>query len=902
MRVSFPSLREFGRRNSPSSRSSHTKARRAGRRVALPGPECLEQRLTLTGNISITDAYLVDWEDTKITATPPLGVGQMVEVQAEFTTQDLPSNATYKIAFTVDGHTQYSDTITYGAGVKQKESWQYPLAVWVAAPGKNQIVVTVDPDHTVPETSYADNVRSDDFTAGPTAVGSSFSPYTVSQVRSAYGLNSIPAIGPSGEAADGSGQTIAIVDTYNDPSIITDLEGFDKRMYLSTNSGQTLAAYNTSQFLNVYNQQGKRITSEIDDPLSLSDTGNSQTTEGVPPVGYDGNLQEITLDVEWAHAMAPGAHIDLIECDGATSDYFQGVKTAAGLSGVTEVSMSWGIYEAGEGAPSGESLSSQKQESDFDSEYFAHSGVTFLGASGDGGAPSDYPALSPNVVGVGATQLAMNGDAYVGETGWSLPAPRVVTSSGSSTWTTTITAAADQGDGGGTVVSATWAASPNNSAAASYSIYDVTTNKTLGNPVIVDQTKAPVGTVVANPSGGSSQYQELGYYFFNTGDTLKVVLNGNPPSNSTAADTIGVAPGYASGGGPSEFAKEPAYQLPFQTTGFRTAPDVSFDGSNQSGMICYEGGTFKFNYWGTSLATPCWAGIIAIANQERKAEGVAPLNSAGNPTQTLQALYSLPARDFHVVTPGYNGIANPMGENGYNEVTGRGSPIANLLIPDLASFGIPSRLAITSQPPASVTAGKDFGLKVTVEDDLGNVATSYNGPVTIALRNTPIGGTLVGTTTVMADDGIATFANLSLPTAGTKYTLRATVGGLTAATTNDFTVTPAAAHQLVVTSEPPSSVIDGATFGLTIKAEDRYGNVATSFDADVTMTLPPEIIYGLIGLSLDGMVTTTVIDGVVTFTGLRLRVKPADAGGSYGLVATSGGLVSATTTKIKINA
>ena len=69
----------------------------------------------------------------------------------------------------------------------------------------------------------------------------------------------------------------------------------------------------------------------------------------------------------------------------------------------------------------------------------------------------------------------------------------------------------------------------------------------------------------------------------------------------------------------------------------------------------------------------------------------------------MQALYSLPASDFHDITSGYNGLfAGP----GYNEVTGLGSPIANLLVPDLASYGLPTQLAITAQPHASVTAGQ----------------------------------------------------------------------------------------------------------------------------------------------------------------------------------------------------
>ena len=66
------------------------------------------------------------------------------------------------------------------------------------------------------------------------------------------------------------------------------------------------------------------------------------------------------------------------------------------------------------------------------------------------------------------------------------------------------------------------------------------------------------------------------------------------------------------------------------------------------------------------------------------AAGNPTLNSGSDPTQALQALYSLPAADFHAVTSGYNGFS---AEAGYDMLTGLGSPVANLLIPALVSYG-----------------------------------------------------------------------------------------------------------------------------------------------------------------------------------------------------------------------
>ena len=113
---------------------------------------------------------------------------------------------------------------------------------------------------------------------------------------------------------------------------------------------------------------------------------------------------------------------------------------------------------------------------------------------------------------------------------------------------------------------------------------------------------------------------------------------------------------------------------------------------------------------------------------------------------------------------------------------------------------------MTAQPPGSVTAGSGFGLTVTAEDSSGNVDSSFNGTVTVALLNNPGGTTLGGTLTVTAQSGVATFSGLTLDKAANGYTLLVSGNGLTDATTSAFNVTPAAATQLVVTTQPPASV------------------------------------------------------------------------------------------------
>ena len=141
-----------------------------------------------------------------------------------------------------------------------------------------------------------------------------------------------------------------------------------------------------------------------------------------------------------------------------------------------------------------------------------------------------------------------------------------------------------------------------------------------------------------------------------------------------------------------------------------------------------------------------------------------------------------------------------------------------------------SQLVVTQQPPASVTAGSGFGLTVQAEDSSGNPITSFNGTVTVALANNPGGATLGGTLSVQASDGVATFSGLTLNKADPGYTLYMSGGGFGWGVTNAITVTPAAATQVVITTQPPASVKVNSAFGLQASIEDQYGNVVTTAD------------------------------------------------------------------------
>ena len=205
---------------------------------------------------------------------------------------------------------------------------------------------------------------------------------------------------------------------------------------------------------------------------------------------------------------------------------------------------------------------------------------------------------------------------------------------------------------------------------------------------------------------------------------------------------------------------------------------------------------------------------------------------------------------------------------------------------------VTGQLVVTQQPPVSLAAGTPFGLTVEAEDSSGNIESSFNGTVTVALENNPGGAMLGGTLSVTASDGVATFSGLTLTTAGSNYTLVVSSSGLSEAVTSSITVTPLAASEVGFTQQPPGSVTAGSGFGLQAAIEDIYGNVVTSATGTVSVALANN--PG--GATLGGSLTVTASQGLATFSGLTLTT----AATGYTLAASSSGLSGATSSAITV--
>ncbi len=179
------------------------------------------------------------------------------------------------------------------------------------------------------------------------------------QIRQAYNL---PASGGFG--------TIAIVDAYDCPTVGSDLVTFSQQFGLPT--------------------------------------ANFEKHKMAQNIAVDaGWALEISLDVQWAHAIAPNAKILLVEAQTSSlGDLLDAISYAANRADVVAVSMSWGGSEF-------------LGQSFFNSYFTSNHGVVFFASSGDEGAGVIWPSTSSNVVAVGGTTLALNADGSVAsETGW----------------------------------------------------------------------------------------------------------------------------------------------------------------------------------------------------------------------------------------------------------------------------------------------------------------------------------------------------------------------------------------------------------------------------------------------------------------------------------------------------
>ncbi|HWF25866.1 MAG TPA: S53 family peptidase [Solirubrobacteraceae bacterium] len=192
--------------------------------------------------------------------------------------------------------------------------------------------------------------------------------YGPSDLRSAYAL----------AATGGTGQTIAIVDAYDDPNAASDLSAYRAHYGLSP------------------------CTTANGCFRKVNQTGGTSY-----PRGNSSWAQEVSLDLDMASAICPNCHILLVEATNSSlTNLGAAVNTAASL-GANAISNSYGGSES-------------STEASWDNAYYHHPGIAITASSGDGGYGVQYPAASPYVTAVGGTTLTRAANARGwSETAWS---------------------------------------------------------------------------------------------------------------------------------------------------------------------------------------------------------------------------------------------------------------------------------------------------------------------------------------------------------------------------------------------------------------------------------------------------------------------------------------------------
>ena len=234
-----------------------------------------------------------------------------------------------------------------------------------------------------------DAIRHDRLTAAgrviPNATPAGYGP---ADLQSAYNLPSATSATSATWKTAGVGQVVAIVDAYNDPSALSDVNTYRSQFGIASLLTCTSAspALSTKPCFSKVNQSG----------------GTKY------PRSNGGWAQEISLDLDMVSAACPNCSILLVEATSSTFTNLGAAVNQAAQLGATEISNSYG---------GGESSS----DASYDATYFNHPKVAITVSSGDSGYGVQYPAASEYVTAVGGTTLARPTGSTPGwsETVWS---------------------------------------------------------------------------------------------------------------------------------------------------------------------------------------------------------------------------------------------------------------------------------------------------------------------------------------------------------------------------------------------------------------------------------------------------------------------------------------------------
>ena len=227
----------------------------------------------------------------------------------------------------------------------------------------------------------------------------------------------------------------------------------------------------------------------------------------------------------------------------------------------------------------------------------------------------------------------------------------------------------------------------------------------------------------------------------------------------------------------------------------------------------------------------------------------------------------------------------------FDVTSGRAFRVAFLTQPGTATAGAPIPAAGIAAAPGSARPTAAAGISVEVLDGAGN-RVAGDTSITLVIRSNPAGGTLSGTTTATAVNGVATFPDVKIDKAGDGYTLKAVAEGLATATSAAFSVNPGAPARLVFAAQPASAPAGAAIApAVRVAVQDAFGNAVLA-TPEITLALGANPAGG----TLAGAVTARAAAGVATFADLSI----SKAGAGYTLAASAEGLAGATSSAFNI--
>jgi len=379
------------------------------------------------------------------------------------------------------------------------------------------------------------------------------------------------------------------------------------------------------------------------------------------------------------------------------------------------------------------------------------------------------------------------------------------------------------------------------------SVSNLITSGTLNGFTTVSSSALNLGALQNN--GGPTSTMALGNTSAAVG-TGNATVSNNPPVN--ALDQRGYA---RSSTAPSIGAFEflPATQATLTTfaagaasgSAFTTQPIITFKDAFGNTVNTNSSVTMTVSTGATTVGTTTVSAVAGIATFS----GVGISGTAGT---------------AYTLTFASSGLA----------------PVTQSITP---TFGTATQAIITTQA-VGAASGSAFTTQpvITIQDSFGNTVTNSFASVTMTVGGN---GTTVGTSTINAKMGIATFTDVGISgTANTRYDLTFTSGSFSAS--QIITATYGTASQLIITT-PAAGSSSGLAFTTqpVITVQDAFGNTVANSTASVTMKLSD------LSASTVGTTSVDAVNGVASFTNVGIT---GTAGTQYALTFSSFQLASAT--------